>query len=426
MRRKSIVSIATAMTLLAGVSLTGCGSTGSESSNGDVTDITIWSGFTENDGDVVQKIVDAFNKDQSDYKVTVEKNPWNVINDKLMSGLSAGNGPDLLTYQPDSAKGYIDQGAFINTDAFYSDSSNDTASYRDNVVKDGELDGKHYGVPMGHAPYSVYFNKAIFDKAGITEDQYPTTWDGLAQLAQKLTVDADADGTPEQYGIALADKDSGYIPTFLQGEGTDLVVDGKANLTSSAAKDALTFWRDNVYAKKSSPTNISLTDAQNSFVAGKAAMFFIGPWIVQTAKSKGIETGTFEFPAGPKEQVTNVASNYWYVTSQVDGNDAKTKGVYDFMKFFNNKKNQITWAVEANYPPNRTDITDDDLKDNNFVAQISPYMDHTKILLGSVPTGFSDVQSELNALGPKVSESTGDISGILKTSNTKIQSLISQ
>lgn len=53
-------------------------------------------------------------------------------------------------------------------------------------------------------------------------------------------------------------------------------------------------------------------------------------------------------------------------------------------------------------------------------------MDNAKLLLGSVPSGFADVQSELNALGPKISASTGDISPILEASNTKIQSLINQ
>lgn len=409
------------------ISLGACGG-GSKAagSNGGVTELSVWSGFTENDGKVVQSIADDFNKSQSNVKVTIEQNPWNVINDKLLSSISAGNGPDVVTYQPDGAKGFIKQGAIVSTDDFYSDSSNETSHYRKNVVKDGEVDGKHYGVPMGHAPYSVYFNKAIFDAAGITEDQYPKTWDDLAALASKLTVDKDGDGTPDQYGIALADKDAGYLPIFLQGAGTDLVVDGKANLTSKKSKDTLTWIRDNFYAKKSSPSNLSLVDAQTLFCSGKAAMFWIGPWIVNAAKEKGIETGTFEMPKGPEKQVTEVAANYWYTTSQVDGNDAKKKAAYAWMKFFNNKKNQITWAVKANYPPNRTDVTADDMKSNNFVSQISPYMDHSSLLLGSVPSGFADVQSELNALGPKISESTGDLTDILQKSNDKIQGYIEE
>lgn len=407
------------------ISLGACGSSNGTTQDG-TTEISVWSGFTETDGKVVQAIADDFNKSQSKVKVTIEQNPWNVINDKLLSAISAGNGPDVLTYQPDNAKGFIDQGAFVSTDDFYSDSSNETDTYRQNVVKDGEVDGKHYGVPMGHAPYSVYFNKAIFDKAGITEDQYPKTWDDLAALAQKLTVDEDGDGTPEQYGIALADKDAGYLPTFLQAAGTDLVVDGKANLTSSVSKETLTWIRDNFYAKKSSPGNLSLVDGQSLFVSGKAAMFWIGPWIVNTAKEKGVEVGTFEMPKGPEEQVTQVAANYWYATSQIDGDEAKTSAVYAWMKYFNSKENQIKWAVDANYPPNRTDISDDDIKGNTLISQISPYMDHTRIMLGSVPTGFADVQSELNALGPKLSASTGDISSILKASNDKIQGYIEQ
>ncbi|WP_219069513.1 ABC transporter substrate-binding protein [Bifidobacterium simiiventris] len=418
------LTLAGAMTL----SLGACGESSSNGggADGGTTEISVWSGFTENDGKVVQAIADEFNKSQDKYKVTIEQNPWNVINDKLLSAISAKNGPDVLTYGPDTAKGFIDQGAFVSVDDFYADSSNETDVYRENVVEGGEVDGTHYGVPMGHAPYSVYFNKAIFDKAGITEDQYPKTWEDLAELAAKLTVDENGDGTPEQYGIALADKDAGYLPTFLQAAGTDLVVDGKANLDSDVAKETLTWIRDNFYAKKSSPTNLSLVDGQSLFISGKAAMFWIGPWIVNTAKEKGIETGTFEMPKGPKEQVTQAASTYWYATSQIDGDEAKTAAAYAWMKYFNSKDNQIKWALEANYPANRTDITEDEIKDNALIAQINPYMDKTKLMLGSVPTGFADVQSELNALGPKLSASTGDISAMLKASNDKIQGYIEQ
>lgn len=431
MGRRRYVAAASVLSLVAAAGLAACGSdnassSGSTSESDGRTTITLWSGFTETDGEVVQKIADNFNSSQDDYTIDVQTNPWNVINDKLMSGLSAGNGPDILTYQADGAKGYIEQGAFISTDDFYAGADNEADTYRENVVNDAMVDGQHYGVPMGHAPFSVYFNKEIFEKAGITEADYPTTWDEFVALAQKLTVDEDNDGTPEQYGIALADKDSGYIPTFLQAAGSDLVVDGKAALDTDTAKTVLSYWRDNIYAKNASPSNISLTDAQTLFTSGKAAMFFIGPWIVQTAEDKGIEVGTFEFPTGPSEKVTQAASNYWYVTSQVQGNEAKTKGVYAFMKYFNNKENQITWALEANYPPNRTDITADELADNPLIAQISSYMDDAKLLLGSVPTGFSDVQSELNALGPKISTSTGDISSILESSNETIESIISQ
>lgn len=426
MKRIKLVALVTAAASLLTMGLAGCGNGASSSDKGGTTTITLWHSFTESDGKTVAKIANLFNKSQKKYKITVEENPANVVTDKLLSSLSAGTGPDLVVLPPDTAKGYITQHAFESTDDFYSDSKNDTAVLRKNVVKDGMVDGKHYGVPMGDAPYSVYYNKKLFEKAGITEADYPKTLDDLAKLAQRLTVDSNNDGTPEQYGIALSDKEAGYIPTFLQAAGTDLVVDGKANLTSATAKDTLTWWRDNFWAKKVSPSNISLVDAQSLFVSGKAAMFYIGPWIKNTAAQKNVEIGTFEFPKGSKKKVTEVAANYWYVTSQGAKDANKKKGIYEFLKFFNNRKNQITWGVEANYPPNRTDITSADLHNNALVAQITPYMKYGKVFLGSVPSHFTDVQSELNALGPKISSSTGDISPLLKQSNDKIQSLISQ
>ena len=425
MRHNRFVALATAAMSLLTVGLAGCGSNSSSSGNGPTT-ITLWHSFTEADGKTVAKIADNFNKSQKKYKVNIEVNPGNVVTDKLMSSLSAGTGPDFVVLPPDTAKGYITQHAFESVDDFYSDKANDTKTLRANVVKDGMVDGKHYGVPMGVAPFTVYYNKQIFDKAGIKEADFPKNFDEFAALAQKLTVDSNKDGTPEQYGIALSDKDAGYLPVFLQSAGTDLVVNDKANLTSPTAKEALTWWRDNFWAKKVSPSNLSLTDAQSLFVSGKAVMFYIGPWIKVAAQQKNVNIGTFAFPKGTKEHVTEMAANFWYLTSQGAQNEDKKKGVYAFLKYFNNKKNQITWGVEANYPPNRTDVTSEDLHNNQLVAQITPYMKYGKLLLGSVPSHFTDVQSELNALGPKISASKGDISSLLQQSNNKIQSIISQ
>ena len=106
--RYAIAAVAAAMIL----PLAACGGSGASADG--VTELSVWSGFTENDGKVVQKIADEFNKSQKKVKVTIEQNPWNVINDKMLSAISAGNGPDVVTYQPDGAKGYIQQGAFVS------------------------------------------------------------------------------------------------------------------------------------------------------------------------------------------------------------------------------------------------------------------------------------------------------------------------
>lgn len=252
-------------------------------------------------------------------------------------------------------------------DDFYFDFFNEISYYCKNVVKDGEVDGKYYGVLMGYVLYFVYFNKVIFDVVGIMEDQYFKMWDDLVVFVLKLIVDKDGDGIFDQYGIVFVDKDVGYFLIFLQGVGIDLVVDGKVNLIFKKFKDIFIWICDNFYVKKFLLSNFLFVDVQMLFCFGKVVMFWIGFWIVNVVKEKGIEIGIFEMLKGLEKQVIEVVVNYWYMILQVDGNDVKKKVVYVWMKFFNNKKNQIIWVVKVNYLFNCMDVIVDDMKSNNFV-----------------------------------------------------------
>ena len=63
------------------------------------------------------------------------------------------------------------------------------------------IGGKQYGVPFGVDMNFVAYNKKLFDEAGVP---YPTddwTFDEFLDRAKRLTVDADSDGRPEQYGF---------------------------------------------------------------------------------------------------------------------------------------------------------------------------------------------------------------------------------
>ena len=406
----------------AALALTGCSASGGSGSTGSPTVVHVWHGFTEADGKVVQKIADSFNASQKQYQVKVEVNPWNVISDKLLPALKSGNGPDLVVQGVDAAQGYVKQKAFASLQDFYDDKKNETSTYDTHVVDYATFDGEHYGVPMGYAPFSIRYNKKMPAAEGITE--FPKTWDGLIALAQKLTVKKDGDATPQVYGLSLADKQSTFLPTILQSGGGEVVKNGKIVLDTPDNVKTLTWWRDQ-YAKGWSPTNIGLADAVALFTGGKAAMTWIGPWLVTGAKAAGIDVGEFPAPAGSAKAATPAAANYWWLTSQ-GAKDAKVKaGSEAFLAYFNSHKSQVQWALEANYPPNRTDITADDLAPNPLIAALTPEAKDAYIPLASIPGGATDVNTELDTLSVKITQGTGgDVASLVKDTDQKLKSII--
>lgn len=398
----------------------GGGGTG-DSGDGPVS-VSVWHGFTEADGTVVQEIADEFNASQDDYEVAIEVNPWNVITDKLLPAVSSGNGPDVVVQGVDSGQGYVDQGVFQSMQGFYDDAENETDTYYQHVVDYGVYDGEAYAVPMGYAPFAVWYNTAMFEAAGVTE--MPQTWDEWIDLAEQLTVDENGDGTPEIYGLSVADKETTFIPTWLEAGGGEVYQDGEVTLDTTQNVETLQWWRD-AYTRNWGPTNISLAESVDIFKAGKAAMVVIGPWMIGIADSVDLEVGVFEVPAGPEKIAAQAAANYWWLTSQAD--DEATAGAYEFLRYFNSHDAQVKWALEANYPPNRTDITSEELAENPYVETMQAFTENTYVRLAGLPGGVTGVNAELDTLSVHITQGTGgDVATLVGETDAAITDILSE
>lgn len=418
------VALAATALALSGLVLAGCANGNAGESSGPTT-ITVWHGFTEADGDVVQKIADDFNSSQSDYRVQIEVNPWNVITDKLLPALKAGNGPDLVTQEVTAAAGYIRQGAFSSLQDFYDDPANETDTYDQHVVDYTVKDGEHFGVPMGYAPYSIWYNKQMWADAGVTE--CPATWDDMIALAEKLTVKSASGGTPDVYGLSISDKQSTMLPAFLESGGGDVYDADKGVILDSPENVKTMEWLRDAYAKGAMPTNIGLADAVALFTGKKAAMTWIGPWIVSGAEAAGIDLGVCNAPAGSDRVATPAAANYWWLTSQGAKDDKTKAGSEAFLAYFNSHDSQVTWAVDANYPPNRNDVTAEEMASNPVIATLTPFVKDANVRLPGLPGGSTDVEAELDTLSVNISQGTGgDVPSLVAQASDKLTEIISQ
>ena len=425
--RRSAQRIGLALIGAAALAVTACSPGGSEGggtgggSGGDPIEVSVWHGFTEADGGVVQAIADEYNASQDTYEVTIEVNPWNVITDKLLPAVASGNGPDVVVQGVDAGQGYVDQGVFVSMQDFYDDPAYESDSYYQHVVDYSVYDGETYAVPMGYAPFSVWYNKEMFEKAGVTE--FPTTQDAWIDLAEKLTVDENGDGTPEIYGLSMGDKQASILPTLLQGGGGYVYTDGEVTLDTPENVETLQWWRD-AYQRGWGPTNVSLPESVDLFKAGKSAMTVIGPWIISGAESVGLDIGVFEMPAGSEKVAAWAAANYWWVTSQAD--EETTKGAYEFLAYFNNYDSQVKWALEGNYPPNRTDITSEDVAANPFMETMLKFTENTYVRLAGLPGGATDVDAELDTLSVDITSGTDDVATLVTEADATLTEILSE
>lgn len=283
-----------AMMATVGLSACGGGSNDAETTADGKVKITMWHGFSEADGKTLESIVDDFNKSQDKYEIDAQLQPWSTIGETMVTKVTSGDGPDFVTTGADNGQGWSIDGTFQCVTDFYDDKDSGTDEYIENVVDQitFNIDGSEEkcGVPMGYAPTAVWYNTDMWESAGLTDADYPQTWDELLEVAKKLTK---SDGS--QYGIALPDL--GWAP-FLKGNGSGIyTTDGKVSINTKENKAFLEKMRD-FYKGGYSVSGMDETAARESFESGQSAMVIVGPWEDQASTDKGINHDLFPVPNG--------------------------------------------------------------------------------------------------------------------------------
>jgi multiple sugar transport system substrate-binding protein len=93
----------------------------------------------------------------------------------------------------------------------------DQSDFQSSAVQTFTFGKKQFGVPRGGIPTGIFYNKDLFDKAGLpyppSDWEDPSwTWDKMLEYAKKLTLDTNGDGKIDQWGISLQFQHHGSLP----------------------------------------------------------------------------------------------------------------------------------------------------------------------------------------------------------------------
>jgi multiple sugar transport system substrate-binding protein len=149
-----------------------------EINNGEPIIIDYWVWTAD---DLFQSIVDAYSEIHPNVTVNIINNPFSDYWTKLPLMLKGKNGPALFNIHNSYQQNFINYAApyAINLDDLKADFDG-----IDNHV----IDGKIYYIDYGWMTSSVFYNKALWKKAGLTDADIPETWDEFRDVAKKLTI----------------------------------------------------------------------------------------------------------------------------------------------------------------------------------------------------------------------------------------------
>ncbi len=201
--------------------------------------------------------------------LTVEMVPWESYEEKYLTGISGGTGPDVGYMYNEMIKSYIDLGALEPLDAYYTAEELERYYYLDY----GNIEGKQYTMPLivGGARV-LYCNMDILNAAGITEA--PTTWAEFEEAGMAILENTDKIPLQQGWGGHFGDMNTDFYP-YLWQAGGDLYNDaGELVLNSPEAVEAAT-WLYSLKEKGIIPESTTATDNSakiDSFAAGDVGM----------------------------------------------------------------------------------------------------------------------------------------------------------
>ncbi|WP_086350682.1 ABC transporter substrate-binding protein [Candidatus Enterococcus clewellii] len=402
----------------------GGGKSASEGDSGDAVTLTFWNGFTASDGEILQDIVDDFNK-SNDKNITVEMDvmTWANLNEKLPPAISSKTAPDFIALNYADFAQYVENGAVQTLDDFWKYDGVDKSDFTETAVDLGVVNEQQYFIPMQVQGMYMYWNKDLFEKAGLDTAEPPRTWEQLTEMAPKLT-----DSGANVSGFVFNKDGTAPLYNWMLANGGKLVSDDytKSEFDSPENLATLKAIQKMIHVDKTGPESISGAEMDNLMNAGQLAIELNGPWLNNGLKANEINYSVTTLPQATEDgEKSAILDGVGYaIPASTDSN--KKEAIYEFLKYWNTTEIGKKWSVENGFPAYLNSVAEDDeVKNNEIVSELSKQMDYAEPFL----PGFAKIAAINNdIINPLIEKllAGDDPEKLMKDADKAINDLLSQ
>jgi multiple sugar transport system substrate-binding protein len=388
--RRARGSLAAVTASVAALALAACGGGSGFDEDGD----TGGDGGDGGDGGAPLEVLIGSSGDAETQSVTDALEAWSAesgteanlsvaadLPQQLSQGFAAGSPPDVFYVGVDHFAGYAANGSLEP----YADQIE--ADFYPTLVESFTYEDTFYCAPKDFSTLALVINNAAWEKAGLTEADYPTTWDDLRAVAEKLT-------KGDQAGLSFGPEWQ-RVGTFMAQAGGGLVDDaGSANVDTPENAEALTFVKEMLADGAAAyPSAVDSGWGGEAFGTGRAAMTIEGNWVVGalTNDFPDVAYTVVPLPEGPGGSGTLQFTNCWGIAADSDNKEA----AIELVRYLVSDEQQMTFAEGFGVMPSVESVRDQWTE--QFPEQ-SAFIEGVDYAQGVPPVeGIAEVIADFNA-----------------------------
>lgn len=292
----------------------------------------------------LEATIAAFEAEHPGVHVKYETAGWDAYFTKLQTMVAANKAPDAFELNYENFVTYADKGALLDLGQLMSaDAGFDAGVYNPTALAAFAQNGKQYGLVESFSNVVLFYNKDLFDAAGVA---YPTadwTWKEELEAAQKLT-----DASKGVWGDFAPIQFWEFYKTIAQNGGSILSPDKQTvTIDSPQNVETLTWMIDKVNTYKVTPSDADMAGqaSEDLFKAGKIAMLRTGIWLL----GDFAQNAKFNWDIALEPGNTQKAHHFFSNGVAVSANSAHAQEAYEWAKFLTSSKVAVGIRVAAGW-----------------------------------------------------------------------------
>lgn len=298
--------------------------------------------------EVVDGMIEGFEAENPDIDVeAIYAGNYDDTRIRALSAINSGDAPQLSVLFSIDAYDLIEQDLIVPFDDVVKGEEGQKwlNSFYPALMKNGQIDGKTWGIPFQRSTIVMFYNKDMFKEAGLDPNAPPTTWEEMVTDAKALTKDG-------RWGLMVPSTGYPYwmFQCFAIQNGKELMnAEGtETYFTDPKVVEALEFWRGLATDAKVMPEGtVEWGTLRQAFLQGQTAMM----WHTTGNLSAVKKDATFDFgvamlPANVQPGSPTGGGNFYLFKGS---DEAEQQAALKLVQYMTAPERAAEWSIATGY-----------------------------------------------------------------------------